>query len=306
MHTFFISDYIDQLEISVEERESGRSKKSVTWIKAICPVCGGSNLKINLRTNAFACYTQECHKIRPNPIVIALAGDAFYKRTEKKYEPVRLVEYVKPLLFSVHDPTEYYTEIPYVPSWSKTFPDSKYTIYNYDDFQVVRVDPKGKKKFFYQRYKPTPDSEWVNGIPAKLKNVPLFRSDYVAASVVLSEGEKTAEYLQALGINSLAFPSFIQTSDSLPKYIRCMAHEVKNIIYLEDNDVAGSDKRDFILHNAWKAGINAVSFNVAKMVGFSHASGYDVADAIDGGIIKSRESLFNLLIKDEICRSSST
>ncbi len=113
--------------------------------------------------------------------------------------------------------------------------------------------------------------------------------------MVFVEGEKVASYLQELGINAVSFPSFVYQQSYLAKFLRCLSYKVKNIIYLEDNDDTGKQKAQKFLHEAWKSGINASSYNIAQLLGRGAEKNYDAADAIDNWEICTREELLGLL-----------
>jgi hypothetical protein len=70
---------------------------------------------------------------------------------------------------------------------------------------------------------------------------------------------------------------------------------VRNIAYLTDNDEVGEAKGQKFLHEAWKSGITASSYNIAELLGRGAEKNYDAADAIDNWEICTREELLGLL-----------
>lgn len=275
-----------------------------TWIKAECPICKGI-LKIassGAKIGAFACYTSDCHKIRPNPIVKELTKDEF--RPKKSLYSTRqiripnLSDIITPLHFKLTEDNakDFFSAETYKPPWSDKSPDGdEITIYNYDDFKLVRIKPLTEKKFFYFRVKK--EGVWINEVPTTFKNVPVYRSNYLSSSVIFCEGEKVASYLQKLQLNAVSFPSFVYQESYLAKFLRCLSYKVKNIVYLTDNDDTGKQKADKFLKEAWKSGINSNSCNIAELLGRGTEKNYDAADAIDEKIIATREDLMGLLLK---------
>jgi hypothetical protein len=196
------------------------------------------------------------------------------------------------------DVTQFYTNLPYEKPWSTTFEDGgKLTIYKYDDFTLNRIDPaphKNEKKFFYFRIK-QPDGTWLNEVPTTFRNVPIYLSKYAQPFVIFVEGEKCAAALQQIGIAALSFPSFVYQQSYLAKFLRCLSHKVRNIAYLTDNDEVGEAKAQKFLHEAWKSGISASSYNIAELLGRGAEKNYDAADAVENWEICTREELLGLL-----------
>ncbi|QIW88552.1 hypothetical protein [Pseudanabaena phage PA-SR01] len=295
--TFLILNYISRLQ-NVEEHS--------TWLLADCPVCSEHKLKVvttGKKAGAFACYSgNECHKSKPNPIVKELTKGEFRPRRSSSSRQIKLPplrDIIKPLPLNLQeiDVTQFFSDLPYEKPWSsKNESGDKVTIYRYLDFQLVRIDPHDKKKFFYFRVKDA-NNNWVNEVPTKFKNVPVYQSDYISEYVIFVEGEKCASALQSIGLFALSFPSFVYQQSYLAKFLRCLSYKVKNIIYLEDNDETGKQKAQKFLQEAWKSGINASSYNIAELLGKDAEKNYDAADAIDHWEICTREELLGLLKK---------
>lgn len=294
--TFLILNYVNQLQ-NVETHNS--------WFLADCPVCGAHKLKVvttGTKAGAFACYSSECHKIKPNPIIKELTKNEFKPKSyaARRIHVPKLQDIIKPLELNLQeiDVTQFYSSLPYEKPWHTFFDDGKkLTIYKYNDFNLHRIDAapnSNEKKFFYFRIKKE-NGEWSNEVPTVFRNVPVYRSEYISSCVVFTEGEKVASSLQSLGLNALSFPSFVYQQSYLAKFIRCLSYKVRNIIYLTDNDEVGKTKAEKFLHEAWKSGITASSYNIAELLGKGDEKNYDAADSIDESIISSRDDLFNLL-----------
>ncbi len=297
---FLILNYLQKLD-DLEKLEHHSS-----WIKAKCPACGGI-LKIvssGTKSGAYSCYTNDCQRINPNPIREYLTKGEF-KPPRSKYNSRKMrlpltFDIIKPLPLNLTkiDVTQFYSSLPYEKPWHTFFEDGKkLTIYKYDDFTVNRIDPapnSGEKKFFYFRIKKD-NGEWVNEVPTTFRNVPIYLSKYAQSSVIFVEGEKCAAALQQIGIAALSFPSFVYQQSYLAKFMRCLSYKVRNIVYLTDNDEVGEAKAQKFLHEAWKSGINASSYNIAELLGKESEKNYDAADAIDSWEICTREELLGLL-----------
>jgi hypothetical protein len=281
-----------------------------SWILADCPICGEHKLKIvaeGAKKGAYSCYSSsQCHLLRkegtgyqPSLIAAKLQEGEFRPHRSSSPRQIRIPKLQDivtpiPLDLSQIDVTQFFSDLPYKAPWtSKNESGDKVTIYRYDDFELVRIDPHDKKKFFYFRIKKFGD--WVNEVPTTFKHIPVYRSEYLQHSVIFCEGEKVASYLQELQLNAVSFPSFVYQQSYLAKFLRCLSYKVKNIIYLEDNDGVGKAKAQKFLHEAWKSGIFATSYNIAELLGRGAEKNYDAADAIDDWEICTREELLGLL-----------
>jgi hypothetical protein len=300
--TFQILSYLHKLENVSNHR---------SWILADCPICGEHKLKIVAegdKKGAYSCYSSsQCHLLRkegtgyqPSLISAKLQEGEFRLRRPSsvprqiKLPPMR--DIIKPLPLNLNeiDATQFFSAQLYEAPWSSTNESGdKVTIYRYLDFQLVRIDPHDKKKFFYFRVKKS--GNWVNEVPISFKHIPVYRSDYLQPSVIFCEGEKVASYLQELQLAAVSFPSFVYQQSYLAKFLRCLSYKVKNIIYLEDNDETGKQKAQKFLQEAWKSGINTSSYNIAELLGRGAEKNYDAADAIDSWEICTREELLGLL-----------
>jgi|GEM_PF-6208759 len=296
--TFLILNYVNQLQ-NVSNHNS--------WLLADCPACGAHKLKVvttGKKAGAFSCYENSCEKTRPNPIIKELTKNEFKPRhrsyLSRQIKIPTLRDIVTPLELNLAeiDVTQFYSSLPYEKPWQTFFDDGKkLTIYKYNDFNLHRIDAapnSNEKKFFYFRIKKE-NGEWSNEVPTVFRNVPVYRSEYISSCVVFTEGEKVASSLQSLGLFALSFPSFVYQQSYLAKFLRCLSYRVKNAIYLADNDEVGKTKAEKFLHEAWKSGINASSYNIAELLGKGDEKNYDVADAIDDWLICSREELLGVL-----------
>ncbi len=303
--TFLITSYISKLE-NVENHK--------TWLLADCPICHEHKLKIvteGKKYGAYSCYSSsQCHLLRkegtgyqPSLISAKLQEGEFRPRRSSSPRQIRIPKLQDivtpiPLDLSQIDVTQFFSDLPYEKPWHTFFEDGKkLTIYKYDDFTVNRIDPSpnsGEKKFFYFRIKKD-NGEWSNEVPTVFRNVPLYHSKYISSHVIFVEGEKCASALQELGLNCVSFPSFVYQQSYLAKFLRCLSYRIKNVIYLTDNDEVGEAKAQKFLHEAWKSGINASSYNIAQLLGRGAEKNYDAADAIDSWEICTREELLGLL-----------
>jgi hypothetical protein len=281
---------------------------------ADCPICGENKLKIvseGKKAGAYSCYSsKQCHLLRkegigyqPSLIAAKLQEGEFRPRRSSSPRQIRIPKLQDivtpiPLDLSQIDVTQFFSDLPYEKPWHTFFEDGKkLTIYKYDDFTVNRIDPSpnsNEKKFFYFRIKKD-NGEWSNEVPTVFRNVPLYRSKYISSHVVFVEGEKCAAALQQIGIAALSFPSFVYQQSYLAKFLRCLSYKVRNIAYLTDNDEVGEAKGQKFLHEAWKSGITASSYNIAELLGRGAEKNYDAADAIDNWEICTREELLGLL-----------
>lgn len=281
-----------------------------SWILADCPICHEHKLKIvaeGSKEGAYACYSSsQCHLLRkegtgyqPSLIAAKLQEGEFRPRRSSPPRQIRVPKLIdivtpRPLNLAEIDAKQFFSAQPYEAPWSsKNESGDKVTIYHYLDFDLVRIDPHDKKKFFYFRIKKF--GNWVNEVPTTFKHVPVYRSNYLQHSIIFCEGEKVASYLQELQLAAVSFPSFVYQQSYLAKFLRCLSYKVRNIIYLEDNDDVGKQKAQKFLQEAWKSGINASSYNIAELLGRGAEKNYDAADAIINWEICSKEELLGIL-----------
>lgn len=293
--SFNILDYIDQLT------DYGDIEKHPTWILATCPICKGK-LKINTTTSkygAYCCYTNSCHSLHPNPI-----RNLFYKRTSFNQKspfhsstPIkRLVDLVKPININT-EPTSFLTKEKFTPPVQVREEGKTFTYFDYEDFQVVRLDRKlsdgSRKKYLYPEYVDKDTEEVVQGTPETFTKLPVYKSQYVQESILFLEGEKCATIGQKLGLASITFPTFVFSDRYLDRFIyKLTSLGVKNVLFLIDNDQVGVNKGVEVCKYFWKYRIPANYFNLTNIfTDYADIPGFDLYDAYKKKLITKENTL---------------
>lgn len=283
MAVFQIIDYLPSLS------KYGQVKEYSSWILATCPICGGK-LKISknpYKYGSYACYSNNCHKIQGNLIRSKLYKPSPFRQDTNFIPPQqqsrKLATLVKELPLTISFSNFKTIDVPFYKP-KQIYKDEKcYTYFDYEDFQMVRVDSPDSDKYFYPEI--NIGGIWVQGLPSTYKyNIPIFRSDRVTESIVIVEGEKTAAIGQLLGLNCITFPMFSWGDEMMKSNLyhlqqgKVNDRKVENILYLQDNDDTGDFKAKLVTYNAWNLGINCTSLNIGKYFGIDR-NGYDLYDA---------------------------
>lgn len=274
--SFIITEHIDQLE---------NFKKENTWAEATCPVCKGK-LKINLssKTGAYACYTEGCHNLRGKNLIrdamykpSIFRKNSVFKELNKKTSPKlpSIVTTKTAVSFKIAD---YKSNVEYTAPFVVSATDRK-TTYEYDGFRVCRIDREGEK-FLYTEY--LLDGVYVKGTPSSFKSLPLYKNKYLQEHIIFVEGEKCADILHQKGFAAVTPHISVFNEAKLRLLFLSLKDRVHSIVYLEDNDIAGKKKAEWVTTTAWLAGINCVSINLAEQLNLDIME-YDVADAVEDG-----------------------
>lgn len=273
---FRILNFINKLKI-LEDNSS--------HIVAYCPICDKPKLKINKNTGSYKCYANNClsKDIRNaiNPI--------------NSYSPANLYDhnlyYVEklrpePILL----PTPYIFSSTASISFAKKISPNEIHYYYSDTQRIQRIISQDKKKVYPQYFK---DNTWIYGKGNDRWS--LYAEELLLSAkhyILIVEGEKCADVLLSLGYIATTPNSFSFTREYLENKFRDL--KLNGVLYLSDNDEAGKIKQDLVLDACWINNIPASALNIAKVVGKSHISGYDVVDAINDG--------YENLIKRILCK----
>lgn len=296
--SFQILDHLDELE------RYGKVTNKPTWVQATCPICGGK-LKINKNPSkygAYACYTNNCQERPGNPIRQLLykplpfrPSTAFKAKTTKKPNLIEIVEPIYPKA----EPANFLTRVPFTPPEQIRERNKIFTYFQYEGFRVVRLDAKladgTKRKYMYPEYK-LPTGAYVQGLPSRLENLPIYTSSYLQSAMIFAEGEKTATIGQKLGMATVTFPTFAFSE----RYIDTYAKELRlkgltDVLYLEDNDDAGKKKAELVSTYFWKQGIATKVVNLVDLFTTCEAEqGFDLYDAYKRNLV-TQENVTNVI-----------
>jgi hypothetical protein len=169
--------------------------------------------------------------------------------------------------------------------------------FDYGEFQLVRVENGGdvNSKYVYPIHHTGADL-YTKGLPAKVIS-PFYRSSYISPDLVIVEGEKCATYCQSRNISAISIYTPFTSSFMLDELlVKLYAKGVRNIVYLEDNDIPGRVKATKLLDAAWKAKIAASTINITDLYPeYATSQGFDIVDLYTEGRIRDGVDIVNLI-----------
>lgn len=297
---FNIRTYLHKLENVVSH---------YTWDEATCPACGGK-LKISKaypKEGSYACYTSECHTRKTtkgvNLIRLALEDVSPFTQHSSPFKETRLFKAsvdLKPTPIPITDVLNFRSDVEYVrPRIENNSETLERRIYfDYGEFQLVRVEHRKDvvSKYVYPIHYKAGQTRYTKGLPANVLD-PFYRSEYIAKDIIMVEGEKCASFCQRLGLAAISVYTPFSSSFMLDTLMQTLYTKgVRNIVYLEDNDVPGKVKASKLLDSSWKAGIAAATLNITDTYPeFSSFQGFDIVDLYYQSKIVSGEDVVNLI-----------
>jgi hypothetical protein len=258
---FKLIDYLDKLTV-IEEKN--------TEYSFVCPVCGGHRLKYNKKSNAYACYTNQC---KPRDIRNKL-GYVYENRDEIKVSTLVIEE----------------------PIFNNKI---NYTYIDQEEIIPIKKGNKYYSKFIYnsdcvvERYDYIKDSKQVKDCYPKVKingiwtyassNLfGLYNDIYLKekSTLIIVEGEKSANIFSSYS-NKLVLspPSFGWNNNYLIPWFITKSDLIENIIYFPDNDKSGHNKAQVVQKAAWSSGIACKIIDLSYI--FSMQDSDDVVDLIN-------------------------
>lgn len=289
-----ILDHRDELQI-IHETNS--------FLKCICPVCGGSNLKISLASNsygAYKCWSNYCEpaEIRKKlgiietenyqlcPYKIEIPRSTYASNIDRK------IHNTKPKLVNNYSLVKL-KDYKAISSTTRTFADGskkKTTIYPYSNTQRVyrldSYDPQSPKQIYLQWLDPTTQN-WELGIGNQTWSV--YTRGIEGASTgnasLWVEGEKSAEYAKECGLLAVTNASHTFNYSYLYKiYMGFFLKfpQISNLVVIPDEDEPGYHKAEMILKTCWYLGKGAKLLTLNELnpsFSFEPNSGVDIVDA---------------------------
>lgn len=285
---FKILDYLDKLEIV---------KETNTHLTCICPVCGDDNLKIKRTSphkNAYRCWSNNCEGIRE-----ALGFKSLIPPKKKKItiriKPSKVnftggnlatVSDYKPLKFKTKKFSGGYT------SQERVYPYSKTQ-------RVLRIDNlESKVKYIFIQYL-SEDFVWVSGTgnsfwPIYQHGIESVLKDTSFDTLLMVEGEKTAEFCKERGLAAVTLMAG-NFHDGLNKNIlltTLFLPNIKNIIYVPDNDAPGLNKAEKVQEACWRNGLGCKIVPMSQIVP-EPFEGMDLADLDESTFIEFKINVLN-------------
>jgi hypothetical protein len=274
-----------------------------SFIQCICPVCGGSNLKISLASaslGAYKCWSNYCEpsEIREelgfentenyylSPYKVEISKSVYSSGIDRK------IHSAKPISVADEHKVIECPDYESIASTTRTFADGskkKTTVYPYSETQRVyrldSYDPPSPKQIYLQWWNQATQS-WELGVGNQSWRVYTrgFDTTNGGDTVVWVEGEKAAEHLKGLGVFAITNASHTYNYNYLYKIYMgffLKFSKIKNVIVIPDEDEPGYHKADMILRTCWylKKGAKLVTLkNIDPSFSFEPNSGVDIVD----------------------------
>jgi len=262
-------------------------KEHSTWIEYLCPKCKSTGLKINKNTLKYKNYKCLCNiqsisyeifknssipyekKVKKLPIIIQEVSNLLNVKLSPIFNPP-----------SLHNLDEGYSN-----------PNAK-IIYSYSNTQrtlrINKVKSSGKKSIFPQVLV---SSDWVNGIGDNLFPIYSNQRPLIGELILVVEGEKCVEYLNAQGIEAFTYHTTYSYSLEKIKEVlmlsKSLIPNVKQFLYIPDLDVPGLKKATVFQQASWSLNIPTKIFDIRTKLleplgqGLYFKRGYDIADYIE-------------------------
>lgn len=298
---FDIRDHLEKLDIC---QETSRANQ----IKAICPVCHGNDLTVNMSTGAYSCYNNNCDtKIIKRKL--GISNNLFKNASPfKKYSKAFLKPKRKLLKNTYHEYKDNY--IP--PTTKIRTKESHYnnkTIYVYDKNHVVEkvvtynITKGIYCKAYYPKYRSDAESVWNYGND---KNFPIYlpvdiateRIDRKTANMFVVEGEKCADLLCSIGVSAITFLCGDFRPDIIKSKLKTFIYKygIYNYTYIPDHDKTGIQKMNYFLEateNVCRVSTVTIE-TLYKRLNIECRKGDDIGDLISDHKL-TKEKLINIL-----------
>jgi hypothetical protein len=254
---------------------------------ARCPVCLGTNLKINTSPTsktygAYRCWDNYCDPKEIKKLLGLSEGFVF----ESIFSPSTLFQDQsgllpeKPSSFLIKEKDFCKVRSDYQPPVLINLKPLKQISYYYSPFQrMLRLNGE-KKMLFLQVW--TPENGWFSGTGQSLW--PLYSNgcNLDNKTIVMVEGEKTTEAVKRTGLACVtSCAAFFDTNNLYVNFLRLKKNSnIENIIYIPDDDEAGYKKAKEVSLACQKANLGYIQKSI-KNLNLKNKSGFDLADIDD-------------------------
>ena len=259
-----------------------------------CPVCGGSNLKLNdsvtsEKYGAYKCWDNSCSpRDIKEALGLRLENNIFQEST---FGPSNIFTTSftlerEPKSFDLSVSNFCQVKENYQAPEALNIKPVQRVCYYYSPFhRLVRLN--GRKKILILQY--WSDSGWVAGVgqntwPLYLTGCDLNSGDTLA----MVEGEKTAEKVKATGLACATICSaFFDTNNIYIKFLNLKdSSNIRNIVYIPDDDVPGYKKAQEVSRACEYAGFSYIQKDIKKL-NKNKTPGFDLADVSNLDIIRN-------------------
>lgn len=275
---------MDIIELFNNRLELKSENTTENWYQ--CPLCSSGTIKLNKTNGKYKNWNCNCNTKQITKLVFRGSGYT------KKETIAKIPEIIK--------------EIPNIPNVKLSFianpesllhletiysnPNAR-IVYSYSNTQqtlrVNKIKKTGKKALFPQILT---NEGWVNGKGSDI--FPLYTNWRILKGelIVVVEGEKCVDYLQAKGIESASVLNLYTTSiENIKLSIEISKDYIVNvtqILYVPDLDEVGMKKAILFQKASWSLGIPTKIFDIREKLlkpigkGINFDRGYDIADYI--------------------------
>lgn len=304
-------------------------EKTNTFARVQCPVCKGSSLKINLSEGhssygAYRCWGNYCSpaKIRSE---LGILGE------QKQFD-----SFSRPSPFARSNAFRQKTLISETSTIENSFAGTSFvkltgypvnrlsvslrvggkslkkTTFLYTPYcRVTRLDRgEGDKQVFLQHWVDA-ETGWLAGTGDYLWPVYGSTNQFrtycqnlnTADAAIFVEGEKAAEWLRAYGYAAFTLPVFAFQGDPAKaalEIFKIFFPQVKNILYIPDEDAPGLSKEKCIRLNCDQAGLRYRDFRLNTLFKDCAGTGFDVADLAGDQVQMFFEKVESLVGEDRL------
>lgn len=263
---------------NTKDRLSKVQESSSVFI-AVCPVCKGNKLKINLHTGAYSCYSNYCfskdtYNYKYNKYLLYKQLEVDSNNIDRFKYTSTVKEYIEPKLITNE------LKLATVIKQPKYTKQNNITTYYYDNYhRVIRTDLDNKKTFLPQYYD-LEQYQWINGKDGLWKAFKPIK--YSLGTILALEGEGNVLACCSLGIASFTFRTYTPDEiDYALKDVKC-----NNVITIADNDLIGIKKAKLVQERCWKLSIACDVIETKELWLFADITkdcigGSDLKDIID-------------------------
>lgn len=270
-----------------------------------CPVCGGTNLKINLnptsdKYGAYKCWDNKCSSkdIRRFAGITSTSSFSYSKTFSDSnlFQSKLSLHSKKPNSFQIEEKNICKVRTNYKsPTRLHSKPLSRVCYYYSPTKRIVRLDNfKYSKKYITIQYW---DSYlgWIAGIGEDTWPEYSYGCDYTSGNtLIIVEGEKTAEHIKSkTNLAAITFCGGFFEYEYIYSYILNLKSKgISNTIYIPDDDNAGYSKASKIAEACAVAEVSYIQKNIKKL-NTKKIEGFDIAD------ITESSTIYNFIIAND-------
>ena len=275
---------MDIIELFNKRLELKSENATENWYQ--CPLCSSGTIKLNKTNGKYKNWNCNCNTKQITRLVFR---DSEYTKKETIAKIPAIINEISNIpnvkLSSIlNSRSLFHLDTIYSDLNSRIiYPYSK----TQQTLRVNKIKKTGKKALFPQILT---NEGWINGKGGDI--FPLYTNWKILNGelIVVVEGEKCVEYLQAKGIESLSVLNSYTTSiENIRLTIEVSKNYIPNVhqfLYIPDLDEVGMKKAILFQKASWSLGIPTKIFDIREKLlkpigkGINFDKGYDIADYI--------------------------